>query len=131
MTKRHHHRFLISASLLTLNLLLSSLSAHADDAPVKTLKPLFYQGTVDTVNDKGIVLTNTHNQQYFYYVQPDTPLYGPGESKITLADFHPADRVKVLFRPENPANAVAVYKMQVLTKAEKTEYARKEMERGN
>jgi hypothetical protein len=90
---------------------------------VKKLKPLFIQGTVDSVVANGLNMTDTHQKKKGFNVFKPAIIYDIDGKGIILSDLHPNDRVKVLFRIENPDNAVAVYRIPCLTKAEKAAYA--------
>lgn len=103
----------------------ASALCFADPASVpsvKKLKPLFLQGTVDSVIANGLNMTDTHQNKKGFNVAPSVIIYDIGEKPMALSDLRPHDRIKVLFRGEAPGDAVAVYRLQCLTKAEKEAY---------
>jgi hypothetical protein len=86
-------------------------------------KPMFYQGTIDAVDQKGFSMTDTHGQKMGFDLRPAAPVYDIGGKTMPLVGLHAADRVKVLFRRDDPGHAVAVYRLEVLTKQEKAAYS--------
>ena len=100
--------------------------SFADSAPVqgsskKHMKPLFYFGVVDSVDTKGVNITNVHGEKISIHNNETVEVYGFHGEKILLGDLKKDDRLKICYNFESGAT-VAIYKVHAVTKAEKEAY---------
>ena len=91
---------------------------------VKESKPLFYQGTVDSVTASGLSVADSHQTKKEFNVTAASEILDVGGKTIALSDLHRDDRVKVMFHGEDAGNAVSVYRLRPLTPEEKEAYVK-------